>query len=245
VPDVVTHICARAGIEEIDVSHLIGAWSGYVVDAPLDARGALEPLMAAFDFAAVESLGAVSFFHRSDIDAAELPLSALAASSIADAFARRGDSAELPIEARVRFIDAERDYLIGAVSARRLDRAEGGVATLDAPLSLDPATDEEIAQTLLADRRAAIEALHIEVGPAHLALEPGDRILLGENLAAFEIARIEDAGVRRLELRRSRASLAARVADAEPNAPPTPAQAPTPALAVLDLPPLIAASTRG
>jgi hypothetical protein len=44
--------------------------------------------------------------------------------------------------------------------------------------------------------------------------------------------------VRRLELRRSRASLATRVADAEPNAPHTPTQAPTPALAVLDLPPL-------
>ena len=44
----------RVDLGEVDASALVGALSGYVVDAPLEARAALEPLMAAFDFAAAE-----------------------------------------------------------------------------------------------------------------------------------------------------------------------------------------------
>lgn len=142
------------------------------------------------------------------------------------------------MEARVRFLDAARDYLIAGVSARRLDRADGGVATLEAPLVLEPAAAEALAQRALADRRAAAEALHITVGPAEIELEAGDRVLFAEGEDTFEIARIEDAGARRLELHRVRRDGAAIVGTGDPSPPTTPPTAPTPALSILDLPPL-------
>lgn len=236
--EVVHDLCARAGVSEVDVSALVGAVSGYVVDAPLDARGALEPLMAAYDFAAAERGGDIVFFHRGDATPTDIALGELTADIVATPFARRGDTADAPVEARVRFIDAERDYLIGAVSARRLDRAAGGVISLDAPLVFDAAGAEDIAWTVLADRRAAREALQIGLSPLRLALEPGDHIVLETSADTFEVTRIEDAEHLRLDLRRVQASGSARVADGEPNAPAPPVVSPTPAFAVLDLPPL-------
>jgi hypothetical protein len=235
--EVVDDLCARAGADEVDTSAVVGALSGYVVDAPLEARAALEPLMAAFDFTAAERDGVITFFHADDAAPINVAVADLAGDSVADPFAQRTDAAETPIEARVRFIDAARDYLVGGASARRLDRAEGGVIGVDAPLVLEAEAAERLAQSMLADRRAAAEALNIALGPAHLALEPGDRIRLAGGADVFEIGRVEDGAERRLELRRARAAASPQTQIGDPTAPVlTPA--PTPAVSILDLPPL-------
>lgn len=233
--EVVLDICARAGVGDVDASALTGAVSGYIVDSPADARGALEPLMAAYDFVVGERGGELVFFHRENSDPVSIGLDDFAEET-SDTFAQRGDPAETPMEARVRFIDAAKDYLIAGVGARRLDRAAGGVVSIDAPLVLEADAAETIAQAVLADRRAASERRRVAVGPAHLALEPGDRISLGEDTDTFEVQRIEDGASRALELRRTRPPLAVQLQGGDPNAPTTPSIAPTPAFAVLDLP---------
>jgi hypothetical protein len=235
--EVVLDICTRAGVAGVDVSALLGAVSGFVVDAPSSARAALEPLMAAYGFTAAERQGRVVFFHTGD-RAPALTLGELAGSSAASAFARRGDPAEAPQETRVRFLDAGRDYRVGSVSARQLDAAASGVETIDAPLVIDADMAEALAQELLLDRRAATETLHVETGLSRLGLEPGDRIAVEGASDVFRIMRTEDAETRRLELQRVRASPPPPLSVAEPAAPSQPAIAPTPALAVLDLPPL-------
>lgn len=242
--EVVVDLCLRAGVD-VDASALLGAVSGYVVDAPSSARAALEPLMAAYGFTAGERDGRIAFYHRGDIEPINVGMGDFAEQSAGDVFAQRGDAAETPVEARVRFLDASKDYLIAGVSARRLDRADGGVASIEAPLVLEPEAAEAMAQALLADRRAGAETLRIDLGPAHMALEPGDRITLAGGAGAFEIARIDDAETRGLELRRARTALSANVALGEPGAPPTPAIAPTPAFAILDVPLLPQDETEG
>ncbi|MEM6897387.1 MAG: glycoside hydrolase TIM-barrel-like domain-containing protein, partial [Pseudomonadota bacterium] len=62
--DVVTEICARSGLYDIDVSNLYGFVRGYVVDFVSDARAALQPLMLAYGFDAVEREGKLVFFNR-------------------------------------------------------------------------------------------------------------------------------------------------------------------------------------
>jgi hypothetical protein len=232
--DVVVGISARGGVD-LNATRLLGAVSGYIVDAPSSARGALEPLMAAYDFAVREHGGVLEFFPRGG-DATDIETGEMTAETAALAFARRGDAAELAIEARVRFIDAGLDYRIGAVSARRLDRADGGVLSIDAPLVIEPEAAEAMAQRALADVRARMEALSIALGPAHMSFEPGDRVTFGAEV--FEISRVEETDVVILDLHRARAASSDVVRLLDPSAPPTPAQASTPALAVLDLPPL-------
>jgi hypothetical protein len=235
--EVVRHLCARAGEPEADVSALTGAVSGYVVDSPASARDVLEPLMAAFDFTVGEREGRLAFFHRGAEAPYALGADALTAASVAEPYAQR-DAGEAPIEARVRFIDAARDYLIAGVSARRLDRADGGVASIEAPLVLETDAAEALAQRVLADQRAASEALQISVGPAQLALEPGDRLVFAGGVDVLEIVRIEDAEARGLDLRRIRRDGVSILGLGEPSAPQPPALAPAPAFSILDLPPL-------
>jgi hypothetical protein len=199
---------------------------------------ALEPLMAAYDFTAAEREGVLCFFHPAPEALMEIGVGDLTEASSAEIFAQCADAAEAPVEARVRFIDAARDYLIASASARRRDNAEGGVASIDAPLVLEAETAEAIAQRILAQRRAAQETLSIELGPVHVALEPGDTIRLESATDTFEIVRIEDAEARRLELRRASALGAKSVGLAELGAAPIVAIAPTPAFTMLDLPPL-------
>ncbi|MBI3437828.1 MAG: glycoside hydrolase/phage tail family protein [Proteobacteria bacterium] len=233
--EVVADLCWRASVTA-DVSALTGAVSGYVVDAPSTPRDALEPLMAAYDFAATEHEGDIVFFHRSAHAPTMLAIEDAAAESYASQFAQRGDAADAPIEARVRFLDSQRDYLIGAVSARRLDRAEGGVASIDAPLVLEVEAAERLAGSILADRRASAETVRLSLGSQHLALEPGDQIAIADGDEAFEITRIDDAETRKVDLKRLRTVSDAQLALVAPNAPASPPTAPTPALSVLDLP---------
>jgi Putative phage tail protein len=227
-------LCAR-GVDDADVSALSGAVSGYVADSPATMRAALEPLMAAFAFDAAERDGRIVFFHSDAAEPLALNADALSADSVGDLFAQRGDAAEAPVEARVRFLDAGRDYALGGVSARRLDWAEGGVETLEAPLVLEADTAEQLAQRLLAARRAGAETLRLGVGPAHAALESGDAVCFGGQ--TFEIGRIEDAETRTLELRRIETRPSALLHLAEASAPSLPGTAPKPALALLYLPP--------
>ncbi|NWG54867.1 MAG: glycoside hydrolase/phage tail family protein, partial [Hydrogenophilaceae bacterium] len=138
---VVSDLCAGA---DADVSGLAGAVAGFVVDSPASAREALAPLMAAFDFNAVEHEGALLFHHREAEAALTLTRAERVESGEADVV--REDSAETPIEARVRFIDPQAEYRVAQVSARRRDAAEGGVVSLDAPLVLDEAQAERLAK---------------------------------------------------------------------------------------------------
>ncbi len=234
--EVVLSLCARAGQSDIDVSALRGAVSGYVVDAPASARDALEPLMAAYDFTVAEREGIITFFHNDDAPSA-ISVDAFTAASAGRTYAHR-DATEALIEARVRFIDAASDYRIAGVSARRLDRADGGVATLDAPLVLDPDVAEALAQRLLTERRAVSETLQIGVGPQEIALEPGDRVTVAGSEDVFEIVRIEDAEAREFELRRVRHGVTPVLGGVDPSPQQPLAIAPTPVFAVLDLPPL-------
>lgn len=233
--EVVAELCGRAGVSEIEVSRLRGAVSGYVVDSPSTPRAALEPLMAAYNFTASERDGLISFFHRGEAQPMAVSAGALTAGALAGAFAQRRDGAEAPIEARLRFLDPARDYLVAGVSARRLDRAEGGVESIDAPLVMDAQDAEAIAQRVLSDRRAASEEYALELGPAHVALEAGDSITL-DGGEAFEIVRTEDAEARRMDLRRVGLVAPHILGLPSPSAPAPPRDAPRPVFNLIDAP---------
>lgn len=178
--------------------------SGYVVDAPASVRAVLEPLMAAYDFTVAERSRRLAFFHGEPRAPTELAVPDMAAGAAARLLAQRGDHMETPIEARVRFLDAARDYLIAGVSARRMDNAEGGVATLEAPLVLEVDAAEALARRVLADQRAHAETLRIALGPQHRRLEPGDRVRLAGGVHVFEVERVEETEMLQLDLRRAR-----------------------------------------
>lgn len=232
---VVRDICAGAGLNDVNADALAGAVAGYVLDSPARARDALEPLLRAYDFDVAEQSGVLTFRHRG--------LRAPVALSLGDcvdgvetAFAERGDAAETPIEARVRFLDQAQDYRVSAVSARRQDAADGGVVQIDAPLVLDADQALRIAERALSDARIARETLTIALPPQALVLEAGDTATLDAIDGVFEIVETEEAETRTLALRRASSPGAPILHGGETIAPPVNGPAPKPDVAVLDLP---------
>ncbi len=233
---VAADLCLRAGVSDVDVSDLSGAVAGYVVDAPSSARAALEPLMLAYDFIAVERGGEIIFTHRAAAPSLTVNEADFVAPGASAPYRMRGDAAETPIEARVLYLDAEHDYRVGAVSARRRDAAQGGVATLEAALALDAQQAEVLAKRALAHARAGVDTAEIIVPHNLAALEVGDVIALGD--ASYEVLRIEDAEARKLSLRRALDAIEAPLHTGSAAPPPIPASPPSPDLIALDLPPL-------
>ncbi|MBL8560029.1 MAG: glycoside hydrolase/phage tail family protein [Hyphomonadaceae bacterium] len=239
--ETVADICTRAGHDDVDVSGLAGVVSGLVIDAPATARDALAPLMAAHRFAARESDGRTVFAHLDDG-----PVSALAPDEIVDDDPRRwlarASADDTPVEARVRFLDAGADHAVAMASARRRDAAGVGVVTIDAPLVLDDAQAQALAEAALADARAGAEAATVRAPPSRLDLEPGDRLdltALGAGEGAYRIVRIEEREMRTLHLVRDADGARGALAAAAPGAPAPRPAASRPHVLFLDLPPLL------
>lgn len=238
--EVVADICARAGHDDVDVSGLAGVVSGLVIDTPTTAHDSLAPLMATHRFFAREHEGHTVFAHGDDA-----AVTAITPDELVDDDPRRwlvrADAGALPIEARLRFLDAGVDHAVAVASARQRDAAGTGVVTLDAPLVLDEAQAQALAETFLADALAGADAAMMRVPPSRLDLEPGDRLdltALGAGPGAYRIMRIEDGATRTLHLVRAADGARAAIAGAQPGSPAPLPVAPRPHVLFLDLPPL-------
>lgn len=234
--ETVQAICARAGVTDVECSALAGIVAGYVLDSPATARAALEPLMAAYDFDAVEEGGRIVFRHRDETPAFVLDLDHLAPAESGRYGLARADCADAPAEVRVQFLDPERDYALGMVSARRRDASGQAVTTVAAPLALSADRAAAIAVHALARAESETETLNVVLPPSLLAAAPGDRTIFAGG--AFFLAEIEEGLARRARLMRLPAPLD-RIAAAPGPAPASATVSPpAPAFALLDLPPL-------
>lgn len=231
LPDLIQALAARAGVA-IDPGEASGAVGGYVVDRPMRLRDALAPLTEAFALDPVERGDHVRMAARAGRAALALSADDLV---LPDDGPLKVETRTLEpaVEAlRLRFIDAARDYQIGALIARR--ETGRGTRDADAPIVLTAAEAEAAARRMLDGDAAARRARIVRLSPsAALRLEPGDRLALDG----------ETWRVLRLDLdEHPRAALApvVGVAGVSPavdwtSAPPREPAAP-PVLHVLDLP---------
>ncbi|MBO9545689.1 glycoside hydrolase/phage tail family protein [Caulobacter sp.] len=174
LPELIQALGARAGVS-IDPGEAGGAVGGYVVDRPMRLRDALSPLTEAFALDPVERGDHVKMLAR-----AGRAIGTLAADDLVlpdDGPAETESRALEPAaEAlRLRFIDAARDYQVGALMVRR--EAGQGTRDADAPIVLASAEAEAVARRMLAADEAARRARIVRLSPsAALRLEAGDRL---------------------------------------------------------------------
>ena len=116
---VVAEICARSGVTEFDVSELYGLVRGYQVADVTSARAALQPLMIAYGFEAVERDGAVRFRMRDGIAKGAVEAEALVAGDADPATLEtvRASAAEVAGRVRLTFVERAGDYEARAVEA--------------------------------------------------------------------------------------------------------------------------------
>lgn len=203
---IVRQILEDHGFTRYAVTKLYGFLDGFVIDRIMSARDALQPLGLAYLFDAYESGGLTQFAHRGLAGAvatvtpdelvetdAEAPLYTLT----------RGQETELPLSAKLTYIDGNQDYSQGAVEARRLGVRSDRVAAAELPIVMGQGKAVAIAEGWLRDSWAARERGSFGLPPSRLGLEPGDVMTLEANGRAHTLRLTEtrDATFKEIEAR--------------------------------------------
>ncbi|MDJ0514326.1 MAG: phage tail protein, partial [Methyloceanibacter sp.] len=203
---VVRAILEDYGFFRYDVTKLYGFLDGFVIDRIMSAREALQPLGLAYLFDASESGGLMRFAHRGFLGSVanispdllvetdqEAPLYTLT----------RGQETELPLAAKITFIDGNHDYAQGAVEARRLGSRSDRAAAADLPIVMGQGKALAIAEGWLRDAWAARERGAFAVPPSRLALEPGDVVTLssGDRDTLWRLTETRDAMFKDVDVR--------------------------------------------
>lgn len=238
---VVAQICQDAGVTQFDVSALYGIVRGYVVSHAGSAREALQPLMLAFGFDAIERRGVLVFRNRQAVAAHQVSQDVLALDPERDQALRLTRSAAAEIAGRVKlaFIAAEGQYDAVATEAIMPDETTISVTRNELPLALTREEGAEIVTRWLQEARVARDTAQFALPPSRSEIGAGDVLALSGDGAPqlYRIDRIDEAGVRLVEATRVDAEIPqAIVRPPEPIALPA-YQSPSPAeVLFLDLP---------
>ncbi|WP_306006225.1 baseplate multidomain protein megatron [Aquicoccus porphyridii] len=192
---VVEEICARAGLRDIDISGLNGVVRGYTVPDVGDARAALQPLMLAHGFDAVERDGVLRFAMRDGIeDRAQDAATLVAHDEIEGRIERsRAAEAELVGRVRLRFVQADANFDVLAEEAVLPDEATHAVASSELPIALTRAEGRQVVERWLSESRVARDGLRFALPPSRLDIGPGDvlRLDTGEGGDLLRVDRVE------------------------------------------------------
>ncbi|PYE85725.1 baseplate multidomain protein megatron [Pseudoroseicyclus aestuarii] len=205
---VVEAICRRAGAVPIDTSALWGLVRGYLLDEVGSARAALQPLMLAHGFDAVERGGVLSFRLRGDAPAASIETGeTVHLSEQPPIEITRAAEAEVSGRVRLSYIEAGGDYEQRTAEAMTPDDAALTVAGTELPLALTRAEAKQIALRWLAEAETARETARFALPPSRLALGAGDTVTLEGPGGSWRIDRVEQAEALQIEAVRTQPAL--------------------------------------
>lgn len=198
------------------IDHIV---DGYVLDRPMSAREALEPLGRLFGLEA--TFGADGLRIAGLPPAAPLPLSpdAFVPDREGGAFVQtRAQETELPRELRLGFVDGDWDYARSTSRSRRLTGMARREVAIEAPVVMPRLTGDRLADARLREAWASRERIRFALSPRQLDLEPGDavRIPVAGADRIFRIMSLTDGETRRVEAVRIEAPAGSRRAAAVP-----------------------------
>ena len=237
---VVAEICANAGLRHFDVSGLYGIVRGYVVADNGTARQALQPLMLAYGFEALERDGKLVFRMRDGrVDATILP-EAIAVSEDGRGFLETQRAVEADVAGRIRlsFVEAEGDYETRAVEAVFPGEETVNVSHSELALSLTRAEGQRTVERWMTEARVGRDGAKLTLPPSLGHLGAGDVVCLADGpRGTYRIDRVEQAGAIAIEAVRVETAVYEPSDDAEERVTPRTFAAPVPVTAIfLDLP---------
>ncbi|MEL6564560.1 MAG: glycoside hydrolase TIM-barrel-like domain-containing protein [Pseudomonadota bacterium] len=202
---VVTEICGRAGLADIDTDGLYGTVRGYVIDDVSDARSALQPLMLRYGFDAIERDGVLRFVMRSGRNAVALEAAHLAISPDLDGRTEqaRESEAELAGRVRLRFVETDGNFDVLAEEAVLPDDATHAVSASELPLAMTRPEGRQVVERWLAEARVARDTLRLALPPSQIGVGAGDVIQVPadqfEGAGVFRVDRVELGEMQLLE----------------------------------------------
>lgn len=188
---VVAEICERSGLSDFDVSGLYGVVRGYQPEGSGTARSALQPLMLAYGFEAIERDGILRFQMRGASQAHPISRDGLVQSSLLDGTLETARTTEAEIAGRVRlsFIEAEGDFAIRQAEAIFPDEVSYGVSQSEVPLGLTVTEGRGVVERWLSEARVARDTARFVLPPSKFNLGAGDTVSLDGTI--YRIDRLE------------------------------------------------------
>jgi hypothetical protein len=171
--------------------------TGYQLSGPTSLREAVEPLL---DISGLrlraDRAGLCAIRARHD-GAIAIPLEDFAAVEGPLTSRKRSDAGEAIGRMSLSYLDRERDYQAGAVTALRGDG--GSIEGMVSGLTLETGAARLAAETMLGARGSGLEEVEFALPPSFAALEPGDLVdLPAPHDGRFEITEISDGLERRI-----------------------------------------------
>ncbi len=234
---VVAEICERSGLDHFDVAEVFGLVRGYSQAETGSARAALQPLMLAYGFEAVERDGVLQFKMRDGRVTATLERDLLAQSSDLDGTLAtiRAPDAEMAGRIRLGFIESAGSYEVRQAEAVFPDETSLTVSQSDMPLVLTANEARSIAERWLSEARVARDTARFALPKSALQLGSGDVVAFDGQ--RYRIDRVEQAEAQLVDAVRVEAGIYQPSDGAEERVIPRAFTAPVPVFPVfLDLP---------
>ncbi|MCA0423668.1 MAG: glycoside hydrolase/phage tail family protein, partial [Proteobacteria bacterium] len=198
-------ITADYGLDAPGFDQCDGFLDGYVIDRPMSARSAIEPLLSLFAIEARVSGGKVRFAGRGFGRTHSLSADDLVPDRQGrDQTRSRAQETELARTLTVGFSDAESQYQRAAVSAQRPRTASRRENAMETTAVLRRSEAEHLAASALQDHWTARETVTLSLRPGLRALEPGDVVTFAGDAppVPFRLTRVVDGLARQCEARR-------------------------------------------
>lgn len=193
---VVAEICQSVGITAYDVNGLYGVVRGYSVASTSTGRAALQPLMLAHGFEALERDGTLVFRMRTGGEARALDEGTLVARDKGALETSRAPDPETAGRLRLTYVEAEGAFETRAAEAVHPEDAAGDTAESELPLALTRGEARTAVKRWLTEARTARDVARFGL-PMSSDIGVGDVVTLRQRL--WRIDRMELTGARDCE----------------------------------------------
>ena len=209
--EIVEDICEIVGLNpstELDTTDLTALVHGFVVNENMRARAALEVLMRAYFFTAVESDGLLKFVAKGGNVIGAIPEANLAAHVVGSErpqqlISARQEELSLPAELNFMYLDSLTNYQVNVQRAQRQVTDSKEKLTVRVPIALEPDDAKQMCAKLFSSTWTERVGHTITVSRKYMHLDPGDVITITEG-GVVHTVRIETmqygAGVITMEL---------------------------------------------
>jgi len=197
--DVVSEICTDAGIADVDTTALHGVVRGFRVADAGTGRAALQPLMLAYGFDAIERDGTLVFQNRQGqatqaIDDAKLARDPDDGQALS---VTRAPAAEIAGRVQLAHLHADGEYSAIAAEVVLPDETGFTLTRDELPLVMTRAEGVATVSRWLQEARMARETARFGLPPSASDIAVGDVVTLDTqgHAGTYRVDRIEDAGV--------------------------------------------------
>ncbi|MGH8566842.1 MAG: phage tail protein, partial [Gammaproteobacteria bacterium] len=192
VASVLIDLCARVGAGVPVTTGITDTLEGYVIGRPTTARAAIEQLMTAFFFDAVESDGLIKFVKRGGANVATIAYDDLTAHEDGQTMPApleetRLQELELPQELALAYTDPTTDYQVGVQRSRRLTTQSREQARVELGIVMSSGRAATIVQVMMQTAWRERMRLRFSLGPEYAHLEPTDPIRIETPTGAFDV----------------------------------------------------------